>query len=203
MSASENNVRAKRVVERVLEYLAAMHSNRHGIIEWQSDNPVALARFIREGIKHSREIEEYSKYMDLINVYKIRIIGTSKVVAEPRLLASGYRVPVAKDNVQIFSESTNAQSVIGAVISNNRPSRAKFPNFVPNFTQLILVNRWCELQNPRYYLINHDEAGITLTTIDPGELKWTPPSEQIKSTSPMPSEAIDMKTPQSSGSGSM
>jgi hypothetical protein len=162
---------SENAIIRVLELLKAMHNNRRSEIRWRVDNPASVARRLREAIKVAPVYGDYKHFADLTNVYKIRIYKDQVIVTPRTAVASTISLDTDATPVQIHDEKIDLFQIIGLLLLN-KPKAIMFKNPLVTDTELGRFFTWC--QQHGYYIINHEEAGITVTQNDPGELRWIP-----------------------------
>lgn len=169
------HIRAVKRVQPILDQLLEATSN----VEWESDNPVADAYAMREGIYAAsiRQLtpdgepnEPFYSYARLSAKYVFRT-AANKVIAELRDVVPIVALQRAHSTM-IIREVEDEMGVVGAAILHKAP-RMYFPDASPETTDLIAVHQWA-CQN-EYHIVVSDE-GITLTKENPGELAWTPSS---------------------------
>ena len=150
-------------VEKILEALLLSEED----LAFPTDTPSKLAYHIHNGVYAARGFPEYNKYGRLLDKYRIRI-RPSKVVCEVRDRSSDF-MPGLKEQLSkmTFDEVDNVEGVVGAII-RHKPKEAYFPSFDGDMATLF---KWTE-QNG-YHIIDHDDAGITLTN-EPTTLAWQP-----------------------------
>lgn len=171
-------------IERVLPYLVAMHNNRSSEIKWRVSNSGTIARRIRDAIKECGRYKDFAQYSDLTNVYKIRILN-DMVIVTPR--GQHHYVPAEPtSSTQVWEDEITLEALVGLLIYN-RPKRIHFKKVLvdrdsDSTRQMEALYTWCHMPLNKYWIIDHGIDGITLTSIDPGELAWKP---EQKSSSPI------------------
>jgi len=167
------HIRAVKRVQPLLDQLLEATSN----IEWPSENPVADAYAMREGIYAAsiRQLspdgepnEPYYSYARLSAKYTFRT-AANKVIAELRDVVPIIALQKAHATMTI-RDVEDEMGVVGAAILH-KASRMFFPDATPETTDLVAVYQWA-CQNEYYIVASHE--GITLTKENPGELAWTP-----------------------------
>lgn len=166
--------RNKQCVERVKEFLDQLVLSRTKQHEWSSYDAAKLCRWIRDGMKASAYHPEFSSYQTLPALFILRVRG-NKVIAEPRL--KGVQLldsttPNTIEAIKLYDGISTLQNVMSLFLTD-KPKNARFPHFIPSPSELEHLYNY--LTQRSYFIINHDDLGITLTTIDPGDdIRWMP-----------------------------
>ena len=153
--------KSKHVVVRMQRYLDDMSLNRKNL-SWPADNPEKLAGRIREAFHAVKFHPEYKQYHNLKPFFRIRA-GTGYVEAEyvgPLGSAQETYTPEA----MTIPEVEDVNGVVGACIKFGvKADELRFPHARLTEGECQAVYTWGRGEHPRWSLINHEEAGITMT----------------------------------------
>jgi hypothetical protein len=152
----------KDVIERMKSYLDAMASSSEDV-EWATDDPM-LAYRIREAIA-SAKYNRISQYSGLSSKFIVRLMK-GKVVAQLRdRLSRPFDSEEAKKAMSrvVLHDVTSMTGIVGAAISN-KVDELYFPNVLATDKgSLDKLYNWNETTKSGYLIVDHVEAGITLT----------------------------------------
>lgn len=162
----------KLAVERVLNSLNSM-LNAEGDITFPTKEPHKLALQIHNAIAVCEQWSEYIKYSKLRVKYKVRV-RAGKVMCELRVGDGGTEGEgVIEMSKMTFDNITSVESVVGAMVEN-KPREGYFPHVSLNAQELVDLWRWAQLNY--YHIIDHEEAGVTVTR-ENSELVYKPEME--------------------------
>jgi hypothetical protein len=140
-------------------------------IAFVSTEPQRLAYCIHEALRSAAVYPEYTNYAELRNKFVIRV-KSNKVLAEIR-----NRQPVAlkimKEQLSkmTLDEVTDVLGIVGAAVKH-KATELHFPLAILSQDDLRTLYNWTVTSG--YHIIHHDNAGLTLTKVHPGELAWIP-----------------------------
>jgi len=142
-----------------------------GDIIFQSVEPSKLAYRLHEAFRVARIYPEFAHYIPVTEQYLIRA-RYNRVILERRdkqMLA----VKVVQEQLSKMKldEVTDVLGIVGAAITH-KSDEIYFPNAKLEVSDLKTLCNWTNEHG--YYIINHDDSGLTLTRQNPGELAWSP-----------------------------
>lgn len=169
--AYSQSIAAVKRVEKLLEILLAANDDED--ILFATKRPSKLAYQIHEALMLCEKFEEYKKFSILKDKYRIKV-KSGRVLAEKK---SKETLAIRVDNKPLQRMTLDGiDDVLGLVgaATVHKASEIYFPDALLNDDDLIALYHWSKLNN--YFIINHEDGGVTITKIDPGEIAWEPPS---------------------------
>lgn len=162
--------RSKQAIIRV-EHILRDLVNAQDDCVFQSLEPAKLAYNIHEAFKSATIFPEYASYASLGTKFKIRL-RQGKVVAELRskqVLA--LRIVQDQLSKMVLDSIENVMGIVGACVTH-KATEMYFPNAHLTENELVSLLAWATPAG--YFIINNDDAGVTLTKTNPGEMTWSP-----------------------------
>lgn len=154
-----------------VEYILKDLLNAQDDCAFGSLEPQKLAYHIHEAMASVNVLEEYTQYRGLKDKFRFRV-RQGKVVAELKgKPVDAFRLVQETLSKMRIDEVDNVVGIIGACLAN-KVTEIYFPSAVLREDDLRTLLTWTE--DTSWYIINHDEAGVTLTKTNPGELAWSP-----------------------------
>lgn len=154
-------------------YLRELLSSRQ-TLSWHHPEPKKLAYKLHEAIAAAKENPRFRVYADLRAFYRIKTestkvvaywIGESPIPEEP---AS----PPSKVPTLTISDPLSINGILGAAIKFSDNPEIYFSNPILRDDDLTKLYRWTS--QTKWHIINHGEAGITLSKNVREELQWKP-----------------------------
>jgi hypothetical protein len=150
-----------------------MNANRTQELKWKVEtNAQTLARALRTAIMFCSKVKGYEQYKDLTLTFKI-CTQNEWLIVKPRA-----RTPIERESQkalrmgkQILEEALSVEQIVGFLVQNN-PKEVYFPQVVLNDVQMKQLYEYCKKNN--LFIINQEEAGITITIEDKDNLAWEP-----------------------------
>jgi hypothetical protein len=172
--------KTRAVVKRNLEQLERLYRAKT-TLTFKSDNPTELAYKLREAIAAAKEFSEYEHLAELRTMYKFRtapgrVIALYSVTEAPVETAeASVKTPEKKRKRKrkVVVDAVTLLDIVGAMIDFVDEEEVQFINI--NLSEEDLFKAFVWGKENGWKLINHEEAGITLTKRDvPEEVLWTP-----------------------------
>lgn len=167
---------SRAVVIRMQRYLDDM-LNAGRTISWPSKEPKVLSRKIREGFAAAGRYDEYERYHGLKAWFRIKPM---KGWVEAEYLGTEGESVVNTPEKLVVEEVLDVQGAAGACIKFEAKSdELHFPNAVLSNRGRLTIYKWGLGQVPKWHLISHEDAGITMTRkrgVDQAFL-WSPEEE--------------------------
>jgi hypothetical protein len=138
-------------------------------VEFATEAPHKLAYHLHNGMAASGHFADFAKYAGLAGKFKIRV-RPGKIICElrsPKGALDMFKTGTAKMTLPHIIDITQ---IIGAVIQHKAP-QMYFPDATLTPSELTLLFKWTEGNG--YYILNHDDAGVTVTKEKTG-LEWRP-----------------------------
>lgn len=172
--------RSKASVERMLVYLRQMAKARPDgeHLYWKTDNPTRLAHNLRQALHACRYWAEFKPYARLRPFIQFLVKEHDTVVGQ--WIDVDMMELAFEDNGEIVQEikvdyEVTLQDILGEIMNQPKTLEQAFFPLMSNqaIDELPMLFKWAEDQG--WSIINHEEAGITLTKrpVD-AELKWRP-----------------------------
>lgn len=160
-------------IRRMQKYLDALLSSRR-TMDFAAQEPAKLAYRLREAIAASEEWDRYEKYTVLKDWYRFEceeghVRARYQLRVEPiemKSKASETREVSTMPEVTV-TEATTVTAVVGAGLKFNSHDEIRFPNAVLTPEEKLTLWKWC--QTSGWEIIDHEEAGLTLTRKDVSE----------------------------------
>ena len=152
-------------VEGILDQMVKGESD----LEFKHPEPNKLAYWIHNAIAVARRAPDHERYAQLDRKYKIRI-RVGKVTCEYR--DKSVQAVLKEQMSKItFADVDNVVGIVGAMVAH-KPQEGFFPDAFLSADELVTLHKWTQATG--YFIVNHEDAGITVTKNDPGVVKWEP-----------------------------
>lgn len=166
--------RSKRAIVKVENILKQLLEAKDDLA-FPATEPQKLAYAIHEGLKSVAVYPEFSTYAELRNKFTFRV-RQGKVIAEMKNKEIESIVAVRQQlSKMIIPVVSSVLGIVGAATSHKAPEMY-FPDARINANELSELFQWSEPAG--YYIINHDDMGLTITRTHPGEMNWTPKTKE-------------------------
>lgn len=160
---------AVKRVEKLLQTLVEAETDED--VMFATREPARLAYQLHEALRVCEKFPEYKHFAILRDKYKIRV-RSSRVLMERRLKSV---VAIKVDNRPLqrmtIDGVDNLLGIVGAA-TVNKVSEIFFPD--ANLSQNDLLDLYNWARQFGYFVISHDDAGVTITKVDPGPIAWEP-----------------------------
>lgn len=169
--AYSQSIAAVKRVEKLL--LVLLNSNSDEDILFASREPAKLAYQLHEALRVCDKFEEYKHFSILKDRYRVRV-RSNRVLLE-RKLKDVIAVKVDNRPLQRMTLD-NIDDLLGIVgaATVHKTGEIYFPDALLSDNDLLALHNWAKSNS--YFIINHEDGGVTITKIDPGEIAWEPPS---------------------------
>lgn len=168
--AYSQSIAAVKRVEKLLLILLATESEED--VLFASKHPNKLAYQIHEALMICDKFEEYKKFSILRDKYRIKV-KANRVLAERKVKeVLAVRVDNRPLQRMTLDNIDDLLGIVGAA-TVHKASEIYFPDAQLGDNDLIPLYNWAKSNN--YFIINHEDGGVTITKIDPGEIAWEPP----------------------------
>ena len=168
---------SKACVKRQQTYLDDM-LNAKKTISWPARDAHTFARKIREAMFAAKCHDEYERYHDLKAFYRIR---PRKGWVEAEYLGHTEESRAQVPERMVVEEVIDVHGAVGACIKlAPKSDELNFPNAILGKKERLAIYEWGIKQEPKWKLISHENAGITMTRkrgVDPVFL-WSPPEKE-------------------------
>ncbi len=156
-------------VESLLETMLTSTSD----VAFPSAVPHKLAYRLHNAISAAASFEEYGKYSSLGAKFRIRV-RPGKVLCELRSkLPDALSIFKEQASKMTLEEIETGPAIVGALLQH-KAHEIYFPNAILDETELVILYNWTSKND--YFIINQEDAGITVTK-ERTELEWQPSSQ--------------------------